>query len=293
MNVWGKVLAVLVVITAVLATIFTAKLITVRNSWTAKTQSFEKNFQQADDEARKATQQLKLVLDEKEQLNREWGTAFNAAGGVNSQLLNNPPDGRIEVGLGANHGLKEGQVLHGFELQADGASIYRGPFKVLPGTQAERCAVQPHFFVRAGEVNGWKSGLWRWRSSVPSGYSSRSDDLQISFTRADETLADRRNSLAIQDRLTAEADAGLARRRAELVGGGQLTQEPAVAAEFRVGLVSTVAATEEERNTVLLEIADLRQKVRAARDAVQLLQQKNRELIQKLPQPPTDITRSE
>ena len=44
MNVWGKVLAVFVVIAGLASMALTAKFITVRNSWAAKTQPFAKNY---------------------------------------------------------------------------------------------------------------------------------------------------------------------------------------------------------------------------------------------------------
>lgn len=282
MNVWGKVLAVFVVIAGLASMALTAKFITVRNSWAAKTQPFAKNYVTAAADLRTTTAQRNAVLHELEVMTREWGTDFRAAGGRPTQMLA-PAEGRLEVGLGTGSGLQEKQLLHGFELKADGSSIYRGPFTVFGPPQAERAAMQPAWRIRPGEPAGWQAGQWRWRSSVPSGYTQHFDEVMLNFTRSDETLADRRASLAVQDRLVAEATLALQRRQAELVGGEELTKEENVAPEFRLGLVSTLEATEEERNSVLLEIDALRKKVRAARDAVLRLQQENTLLVQKLP----------
>jgi len=282
MNVWGKVLAVLVVIAGLASMALTSKFITVRNSWAAKTQPFAKNYSKEATDLRTIAAQRAAVLSELELMNREWGTDFRAAGGRPTQFLS-PAEGRLEVGLGSGAGLVEKQIVHGFELKADGSSVYRGPFTVFGPPQAERSAMQPAWRIRPGEPAGWQPGNWRWRSSVPSGYTQHFDEVMVNFTKSDETLADRRATLATQDRLIAEATAALQRRQAELVGGEGLAKDENVAPEFRLGLVSTLEATEEERNSVLLEIDVLRKKVRAARDAVVRLQQENIALVQKLP----------
>lgn len=282
MNVWGKVLAVMVVIAGLASMVLTAKLITVRNSWTAKTQSFAKNYADAAKQTREASEQRQLVLHELERMNREWGTDFRAAGGVPTQLLN-PADGKLEVQLGVGAGLQEKQLVHGFEIKADGSSVYRGPYSVFGPPQAERSAMQPAWRIRPGEPAEWQATRWRWRSSIPSGYSEQFDKLMGDFTRSDEALADRNASIAIQDKLIADATLALQRRQAELVGGEELPKDESIAPEFRLGLVSTLEATEEERNSVLLEIDALRRQVREARDAVVQLQQQNVALTQKLP----------
>ncbi len=282
MNVWGKVLAVMVVAAGLASMVLTAKFITVRNSWTAKTQAFAKNYADAAKQTREAAEQRQLVLHELERMNREWGSDFRAAGGVPTQVLN-PADGKLEVQLGMGAGLQEKQLVHGFEIKADGTSIYRGPYFVFGPPQAERSAMTPSWRIRPGETAEWQAGRWRWRSSIPSGYSQQFDKLMGDFTRSDEAFADRNASIVIQDKLIADATLALQRRQAELVGGEELPKDEAIPAEFRLGLVSTLEATEEERNSVLLEIDALRRQVRAARDAVVQLQQENVVLTQKLP----------
>lgn len=282
MNVCGKVLAVMVVLAGLASTVLTAKLIAVRNSWTAKNQAFVKSYADTARQTREAAEQRQLVLHELERMNREWGTDFRAAGGVQTQLLN-PADGKLEVQLGMGAGLQEKQLVHGFEIKGDGTSVYRGPYVVFGPPQAERSAMQPAWRIRPGEPAEWQAGRWRWRSSIPSGYSQQFDKLMGDFTRADEVLADRTASMAIQDELIAEASVALERRQAELVGGDQLPKDENIPPEFRLGLVSTLESTEEERNSVLLEIDELRRQVRQARDAVVQLQQQNLALTQKLP----------
>ncbi len=282
MNVWGKVLAVMVVIAGLASMVLTAKLIAVRNSWTAKSQTFAKNYEAAAKQAREAAEQRQLVLHELERMNREWGTDFRAAGGVQTQPLN-PAQGTLEVALGAGAGLVEKQLVHGFEIKADGTSVYRGPFYVFGPPQAERSAMQPAWRIRPGEPGTWQAGRWRWRGSMPAGYTQNFDELMANFTKSDETLADRNASTAIQDKLIADATLALQRRQAELVGGEELPKDEVVPPEYRLGLVSTLEATEEERNSVLLEIDALRRQVRATRNAVVQLQQENVALTQKLP----------
>lgn len=282
MNNWGKALAVMVVLAGLGSMILTAKLITVRNSWAAKSNTFIKNYADTAKQVRESNEQRQLVLHELERMNREWGTDFRAAGGVQTQALN-PAEGKLEVQLGLGAGLQEKQLVHGFEIQGDGSSIYRGPYMVSGPPQAERSAVAPAWRIRPNEPAGWQAGRWRWRSSIPSGYSQQFDKLMGDFTRADEVLADRNASIAIQDKLIADATMALQRRQAELVGGDELPKDDNIPPEFRNGLVSTLEAAEEERNRVLLEIAALRRQVREARDAVVQLQQQNLALSQKLP----------
>ena len=60
--------------------------------------------------------------------------------------------------------------------------------------------MQPKWRIRPGEPTEWQNGTWRWRSSIPSGYSQQFDEIMLNFTRGDETLADRRASIAVQAR---------------------------------------------------------------------------------------------
>jgi hypothetical protein len=281
MNVWGKVLAFLVILAAAGSTYLTAKVIQVRNSWTKKSQAFVGNYQTADKQFNDLQAQFLKLRSTYETALRDWGGTMAA----DTQFANQA-EGRLAIVAGTGQGLSEKQTLHGFELQPDGSSIYRGPF-VISTAQADRSGLAPTWRVRPQDVAGWKAGQWRWRGFIPSAYTDRFDDQAVAFAKGDETLGDRRAAIAIQDRLIAESQRQLKLRVAELVGGEELPQDESLTAEFREGLVKPIEETEDHRNAVLLEIAELRQQVRSARDAVERLQAENLELTQRLPQPAT------
>jgi hypothetical protein len=283
MNVWGKVLAFLVILAAAGSTYLTAKLIQVRNSWTKKSQAFVGNYQTADKQFNDLQAQFLKLRSTYETALRDWGGTMAA----DTQFASPQPEGRMQIVAGTGQGLSEKQTLHGFELQPDGSSIYRGPF-VIQTAQADRSLLVPTWRVRPQDAATWKAGQWRWRGFIPSAYTDRMDDQLLAFAKGDETLGDRRAAVAIQDRLIAESQRQLKLRVAELVGGEELPQDEALSAEYREGLVKPIEDTEDRRNATLLEIAELRQQVRAARDAVLRLQSENLALTQRLPQPASE-----
>jgi hypothetical protein len=278
----GKVLAGLVVVATLLATYLTAKVIVVRNSWTRKTTTFQRDY--ADNTARlnEAKQQIRQLRGDLEETLREWGSSFPA---VDTRLVN-AAQGQVSADIGTNQGLKQGQVIHGFELKEDGSSIYRGAFAIV-GAQTDAVNLQsiPGWRVRPDEAAAWRPGKWRWRTAIPQGYIARFLEQQTAFLKTDETFFDRSNALAAQQTLQTTIADQRARRQAEIVGGEQLLQEEALPAEFRTGLLAAMASTEEDRNKVLVENADLRRQVRAARDAILRLQAENEQLVAQLPQP--------
>lgn len=286
----GKVLAFLVIVAAAGSTVLTAKLIQVRNSWTLKTQTFQSSYARMSEDAAKSRAEFAELRDTIETALREWGLAWTVA----TQIAN-PAEGRLQINAGTNAGLAEQQVIHGFQLLADGSSIYRGPF-VVATAQADRSIVVPNWRLRADDIQGsatvpaWQGGEWRWRSVVPSAYSDRFDSQLLAFTKADETLAERQQTLALQQRLLADAQRQVEYRTAELMGGTQLPQDDALSPEFREGLVAPLKATENERNGVLVAIAKLREAVRQERDAVEQLQAENLELARQLPAPQAALT---
>lgn len=285
----GKTFAILVVLASLACALLTSKLITVRNSWAKKAQTFDASYAATQAKLVESRRQAEQLRDELEGTLREWGGLVGVWNGVGTVVQ--PPDGKLNVDLGTNQRIKEKQILHGFEVRPDGQSVYRGAF-VVTTAQADRSALSPTWRVRPDDVQTWQQqGRWRWRSLVPSAYSDRADDQALSFAYLDETLNDRAATLRIQNQLIQNTEQQRQERIAELVGGNQLAQDESLAPEFRQGLTSTLADLEEERNKLLLEIRDLREQVRAARDAVVRLQQDNEQLVQKLPQPRPEVSR--
>ncbi len=291
MHTLGKVLAFLVIIAAVASTYFTAKLIQVRNSWTAKSQNFEKSYDTTVADLAKANAEFVKLRDEIQLARRQWGGTFE----VPTQIADPPASGRLQIDAGSNVGLNQQMVIHGFQILPDQTSVYRGPF-VVTSVQADRSLVAPTWRIRPqdlqaiADVPAWQAGTWRWRTAIPSAHSVRFDHHLHAFTSADETIAERQNSLTVQQRLVTEAERQLQLRNAELVGGPELPQDAALNPEDREGLVGPLEAEEEQRNKDLLEIARLRRLVRSEKGLVERLQQENEELTTQLPQPSAAVT---
>ncbi|MBI1345634.1 hypothetical protein GC163_05035 [bacterium] len=297
----GKTFAFLIILASLASTVLTAKVIAVRNSWAAKAQKFDTDYSKLAADVVKEQAKLVAIRDDIATTLRDWGAYW-----VADTQAANAAEGRLQLGIGTNQRVEEGMVIHGFQLYDDPqnpgtqVSIYRGPFRVVT-SQADQCQVLPAWRLRpadlgqaslpdGGTIPAWQGGNWRWRSMLPSGYSDQFDDQTIAFTKAQETLAERQQTMAVQNRLFDETTSQVAVRNAELFGGPELAQDEALNAEFREGVVAPLEQTEEARNGVLLSIAELREKVRQERDMVLKLQATNLELTQKLPQPTAETT---
>lgn len=303
----GKLFAFFVIVAGLAGTVLTAKVIKIRNSWAAKAQKFQTDYDKLAADVAKERAKVVAMRDDIATTIREWGVAWMA----DTQAAN-AAEGRLQLGIGTNQGVEEGMVLHGFQLYEDPQNagtqqtIYRGPFRVVTA-QADQCLVLPAWRLRpveqgplalpnGGQVPPWQGGNWRWRSMIPTAYSDQLDDQGIAFTKSEETLAERQKTMAIQNRLFDETTQQIAVRNAELFGGAELAQDEALSAEFREGVVPPSQQTEEDRNAVLLSIARLREQVRQERDMVLKLQAENLKLTQQLPQAAaveTTVSRSE
>ena len=281
MHVLGKVLAIFVLFAAGAAAVLTSKLVVVRNSWTAKAATYKARYNTT---LRPQVDELETKIDRlKNDLSRAkdlWGKSWN---GVRTDL-GNAADGSLNLNIGLESELHQGLVLHGFELDADGKSIYRGSFLVTEVANGNS-VVKPNWRITPDEVSKWQMGNWRWRNTIPSGYQENFDRHLSTILRYEETLADRRQTLASQGVLLNQANDGLKLREAELVGGDMLAQATSVDPEYREGLVSAVEQTEEERNKSLRQIDELRRKVRAVQADIDRLNAENSDLVQRLPEP--------
>jgi hypothetical protein len=260
MHIMGKVGVWLVVVVAIASTVLTAKFIQVRNSWTKKDVAFQKAYQ---------TLQPKIA-----DLSEE----------VVVTTVQRQPEGILAIDRGTDQGLREKMTLYGFEIMEDGSSVYRGDFTVTTARNAQ-AQLQPNWRVRPEDVATWQqNGKWRWRNLVPPGIQPNYDQQILGIAKAGDTLTERQKKLATEVALGKAAEAQKDLREAELAGGDQLSKDPAVAVEYREGLVAAIEQTEEARNQVLLKVDALRRKLRAAQQSVERLQTENIELARKLPQ---------
>lgn len=276
MHTLGKVLAFLVVVAALVAGIFTSKLITVRNSWTQKTLASK-------DKAIKAQAQIDDLEAKIARLKAELFRSQDLWGGFwNGIQTSTNPDGSLMINIGATSGIRQNLVLYGFETTPEGGTIYRGSFTPVEVRDAST-TLKPNWRVTPEEVATWQQGPWRWRNAIPPGHSENIDQQLLTLTKEVETLGDRQRTLAGQKILLDEANQTLKVREAELVGGDLLEKSATSAPEFRDGLVATVEAEEEKRNQELEKVDELRRKIREAQARIEQLQTENDELVQKLP----------
>ncbi len=284
MHVMGKVGVWLVVIAAAVSTVFTAKLIQVRNSWTKKVTGFKTAYQALQPKIAELNEQQARLESELFRATELWGKYSN---NVLTQVR--PNDGVVQVAIGTNNGVVEKKVLYGFEILQNGTSVYRGDFTVVTARDVQ-AQLQPNWKVRPDDVQTWQpQANWRWRNVVPTGYQPRFDQQLLAIWESDRTLAGRKEKLAVETGLDVAAQEQLKRREAELVGGGQLSKDPAVDIEYRDGLVAAVEEAEESRNQVLRKVDELRRRLRVVQHSIDDQKVVNLELTLKLPQPATSV----
>ena len=279
MHTSGKVLAFLVVLLAITASVLTAKLVQVRNSWTAKSVASKNKFNDLNPKVAALQTQIDSLNNEIFRSRELWGIVPLTA----PTNVFNPNDGTVQVGFGSDAGLRDKLLMHGFEIAADGTSIYRGSFLPVE-IQNIGATLKPNWRATPEEIRTWQPGNWRWRNLVPPGYVDNFDKQLTAILKYEETLNDRIRTLNGQKKLLAEANAKLKLREAELVGGDELTKVDTVDPEFRDGLVAAMAAAEEDRNQTLLTIDKLRREVRSVQADIEQMLSDNLELTNRLPQ---------
>ncbi len=278
----GKFVAVLVVLCGVGAAVLTSKLVQVRNSYTVKSEALKKKYSDTVPKVEELEKRVTALRNEIFRSRELWGEFWH---GVPTTVGR---DGTLQLGLGAQN-IRDGLVLHGFELAPDGSSIYRGSFLTTDVSNTQSYA-KPNWRATPEEVATWQSGNWRWRNALPSGYQDNFDKQLTNILKLEETLNDRQLTLEGQKTRLNDANAALRMREEELVGGDGLSRDPNVEPEKRDGLVPTVEKVEEARNHTLEKIDELRRKVRKVQADIEQAQAENLELVKKLPKPANQIT---
>jgi len=285
MHVLGKVGVWLVVIAAAASTLLTAKLIQVRNSWTKRSVENQKTMQTLRPKIAELKDQVAQLEAEYFRAKELWGYAWN---NVPTQVLR-PTEGVLTINIGTNNGVREKQYLYGFELLPDGTSVYRGDFTVVTARDVQ-AQVQPNWRVRPEDVQTWQPAAnWRWRNLIPPGSQPTYDQQILAIAKSDDLLTLRREKLAAEVAAEAKAQEALKLRESELIGGDELSKDPAEAVENREGLVAAVEQVEEERNDVLRQVDELRRRLRSVQQKIDEQRALNLELAGQLPQPATTV----
>ncbi len=278
MHVMGKVGVWLVVLAALAASVLTSKFIQVRDGWTKRNVTSR-------DQYRALVPKIAELEDEFNRLESDRFRALDLWGNSSPPVQTKvQAQGVLEIDLGTGNGITEKKVIYGFEVQPDNSVIYRGDFTVTTANNAQ-AQLQPNWKVHQDDAATWKTGLWRWRNQLPSAYQQNFDKQLLLLGETEDALNDRRRTVDVQTKLLAQSQEQLKLREAELVGGEQLSKDPAVDVEYREGLVAGVEQVEEARNQVLTKVDDLRRQLRSVQSRVDALQKLNAELTNKLPQP--------
>jgi hypothetical protein len=250
----------------------------VRNSWTAKVVASKNKFATTQPEIEKTEAKIQSLKAELFRSQDLWGIYWN---GVQTDIRDQN-EGILLVNFGASSGVRQDLALHGFEIAADGSSIYRGSFSPIE-VRDTSATMKPNWRATPEDVGTWQPGLWRWRNTIPAGYQENFDRQLLANLKLEETLGDRRLTLAGQKQLFELANEGLKLREAELLGGEILGKAESVEPEFREGLVSAVEQEEEARNQKLQKVDELRRKVRKVQTEILQLQADNAALVKRLP----------
>ena len=273
MHVLGKVLLALCILGAAGSVALTAKLVNIRNSWTRRVAQLEQdNVRMAEE----LETQRKRRMELRNELLREslgWGRSWCRAN------VNALGDGTLAVdGVGRRQGLGllEGTtpVVHVFQPAAGGGMTYVGPF--LASAEENRSALRPAWKVRPGEAETWTPGTdWQLRTQVPSSFINRFHDLQGQLVNVDQRLAFEQARLTDQNRSLAAAQETLATRMKELQGDPAEADGPE---EVRLGLIAVLEDRQDQRDTQLTAVDQLRREVFRTNRRLEALLTENRQL---------------
>ena len=275
----GIVFVWLTVLCAIGASLLTAKMFDVRNSWARKVEQLEASVQQNEQQIQEKRTQLDQLQAEYEQVMLGWDRYWN---GVPTQPVPNAPMLTTD-GLGLNQGLRllnppnAGEPptppeVHVFRINQDGSSTYLGPFAA---TQVfdNRAELTATWRVRGPELQQWAPGPMRHRAMIPPGFKQTYEPLHRELALADENYLSKQRHLAHVTDLDQRAAEQLQFRRTEL----------------QDALVELKTA-DEERGGELAELDQLRRELQDAHGLMQQLIETNRQLEKSLPHPTSQVT---
>lgn len=277
MHISGRILAWMVVLCGIGSLILASKAAQVRWKWMERAQKLEQEL--ASNEKLLAEKQAKrdAIRSELRRVmipwDRYWGRVPAAVADANS--------GQITLNLGSSQGLSDKQVVYAFAPQPDGSYFFVGNFQVST-LRDDRAALDPDWRVRPGEPATWQSGDWRIRTRVPAGFLTRFTELEVSLLVADTQLKSNLTELERQQQLVTLAENHLKLRQGEINGFDEL-QGKQLPSEMIKGLLTSLTEEEEERNEVLIQVDQLRHRLKQTNEQISQLRKMNASLVQTLP----------
>jgi prefoldin subunit 5 len=283
MHTLGKVLAWFTVLLALGGVFVTTKVLARRNAAIAQLEKNRADYEASIAPLEEARVNLRRAQEAYTQAIHGWTPLL----GANVQVGPANP-GEVALNIGEASGLKVGQRVHVFVPNAQGQSVYLGPFtaKLVQGgvTTAEA-----DFPLRAADRANWvafvgQTTAGRVYGSVPSSGPESVLHLQQLLVRKNELLEAEQGLLAVRQKEVEIANEHLNYRNNELHGDPALQPERDTLPQFLVdGLVTAIEDTDEARNRVQAEVDDLRHRIKASYDEIVKLQAVNRELADSLP----------
>jgi hypothetical protein len=288
MHITGKICAWVLVVLVIGAVMLTGQAINVRNSWLAKADTLSTANAQKKESITKKEAELNQLVADRALLMRSFGRPFAAK----NVTVSNPQAGMINVDLGTRDGLQvvsaeAPPVVYGFFIPQNGPSRYIGPFQVTD-LRDSSSVMQFNKFPRAGDIQTWQQGAWRFWQRIPTQFNNRYENQWNSLISADERLT---QAIKLDEVVTAQqarSNEQIAERVDELKGGDKLPTAEDLPPEDLEGLVKTLANSESARNLVLIKVDQLRRDIHAAQEKLQSLLDQSRQLVEKLPQPTVD-----
>jgi hypothetical protein len=274
MHIVGKILILVLMVSAGFGFIIAARLVNTRGSWMKQIQEAKTRNETSAQNLATAQQNFEEARANLEREMLRWDRYFSPVNGIfdaNSKA--------IIANAGKTIGIRPNLDLYAFQLGNGGSSTYVGSFAASEVRDNES-ALKATFPVRAADIPEWNGQSWRFRTVIPSAFVSRIAGLQSELGIADELLKKQENNLATQTELAKTAREQRDGRVAELLGaagdGGQAA-----------GLVAEINQADDQRNASLWRVDDLRRKIKEAEAHVKTLIQENNTLATSLPgQPP-------
>jgi hypothetical protein len=252
---------------AILGVYFSARTLSVRNSWALRVEESQRANEQNAADLVKSRRELQNLRDEFDRVRYGWGRVWS---NVHAEKFTTEQGvSLLQADFGLNQGLGRPQrpeppVVHVFGPNPAGGRVYVGRFQVTQQIQEDQVRLQPTRLLRIELVrlnNGqfrmlpetylWDPGRFRFRELVPDGYVSRFSDLRSQLTAADERLIAKQQYLEIQKQFVVTAQRDLDHRLQEL---GYDRQN----ARLVGGLLEEIETREQQRNAVLADIDRLR-----------------------------------
>lgn len=286
MSTLGKVCLVLTLILLLLAIApipgiyggWAPKLLLLHNQWSTKLRDSKQKTLDAVTSNREAHQEFNKAMADVSGLTIGWDKFWNVPARSPDATAETPTVAKqgnrlILNNIGSDNGLQDLQhrdaagtvqmtkpVVHAFYGGPEGFT-YAGEFRAAAIT-AKRTELEPVRAMDVQEVAKWNpNAAWRLRTMVPPSYRTTIDESFQQQQRNKELLQQMTANIARQTALLEQAQAALAIREGELLGGLQQAPVP-TRPEFTEGLLKVNTDVEEERNQLLLEVDQLRRQIK-------------------------------